>query len=92
MATNGRLAVGMTVRVLEDGKLVDTAIITAFEDGEKIIIRSLTTRPGQTIRFGFTGVSPRTEGWRHLREDPMAENRLVYSQRGPTYTFEEVQA
>ena len=93
MATKQHLTKGMKVKILENGEVIDEAIVRRVGSGghpptQEIEIESLGLHPGETTEFAFIRHSdPGREGWRMLFEDPMAGGRC-FSQRAPTYTFE----
>ena len=89
--TNQNFVVGTKVKILENGEVVDEAIIRSVGIGgnpttQEIEVESLKLHPGQKTQFAFIRhYSP--EGWRMLFRDPMAGGRC-FSQRGPTYVID----
>ena len=87
------LTKGMKVKILENGEVIDKAIVRRVGTGghpptQEIEIESLNLHPGETTEFALIRHSdPSREGWRMLFEDPMAGGRC-FSQRAPIYTFE----
>ncbi len=91
--TGQHLTVGMKVKILEKGGIIDEAIVRSVGTGgqplmQEVEIESLQLHPGETTKFAFIRHDdPNRAGWRMLFEDPMTGGRC-YSQRASTYAFE----
>ncbi|MDP2587283.1 MAG: hypothetical protein Q8P33_00720 [bacterium] len=84
---------GMKVKILENGEVIDEAIVRRVGTGghprtQEIEIESLNLYPGKTTEFAWIRHSdPSREGWRMLFEDPMTGGRC-FSQLAPICVFE----
>lgn len=85
------LAVDQSVKLLENGKVIDEGILRRVGSGgnpikPEVEYESQKLHPGEKVEFAF--FSDRS-GWRYLFEDPMTRRRC-FSQRSPIYTFQPV--
>ena len=90
-----RLSTGMKVKILENGKEMDEAVVNLIGIGgwplaQQIVVESTRLKPGEKTKFAFIQQESLQAGWRLIFKDPMT-NTDCFSQRAPTYDFEPIE-
>ncbi|MEK7089483.1 MAG: hypothetical protein AAB920_01560 [Patescibacteria group bacterium] len=89
-----RLRTGTKVKILENGKEIDEAVVNLIGIGgwplaQQVVVESTKLKPGIQTKFAFIQQENLLAGWRLIFKDPMT-NGDCFSQRAPTYDFEPI--